>query len=178
MGGSEFGSAVDGRNAYVAISDVLDLVDDHFHSKHPGGLVALRLSDGKQLWRTDINACTEHEGSIQRSPGYKPVVPLYFGCTPAQSAAISVIGGVVFSGSEDGHMRGYAADSGRVLWDVDTARSFYTVNDVAARGGSIDGAGGAVAAGGILLTPSGYNKWREMPGNVLLAYDTEPEPGK
>jgi polyvinyl alcohol dehydrogenase (cytochrome) len=80
----------------------------------------------------------------------------------------------VFSGSEDGHLRAYATDTGKVLWDTDTARSFYTVNELPARGGSIDGSGGPVAIGGILLTPSGYSKWREMPGNVLLAYDVGP----
>ena len=41
---------------------------------------------------------------------------------------MTAIPGVVFSGSADGHLRAYAAGTGKVLWDVDTAREFQTVN--------------------------------------------------
>ncbi|MGH9648256.1 MAG: PQQ-binding-like beta-propeller repeat protein [Bryobacteraceae bacterium] len=54
------------------------------------------------------------------------------GCSPAQSAAVTVIPGVVFSGSLDGHLRAYSTEDGRLLWDFDTVRDFATVNGVKA----------------------------------------------
>ena len=42
---------------------------------------------------------------------------------------------VVFSGSLDGHLRAYSTRDGAVLWDVDTIRSYDTVNGVKASGG-------------------------------------------
>jgi len=75
----------------------------------------------------------------------------------------------VISGSLDGHLRAFATEDGRVLWDVDTAREYTTVNGVTASGGSLDGAG-AVIAGGMLFVNSGYPRFGGMPGNVLLAF--------
>ncbi len=140
--------AADEERLYVPVSDVLR------SPQEAGGLFALRLTDGSKAWQMPAPplACTEGRG-----------------CTGAQSAAISVIPGVVFSGSVDGHLRGYSTTDGRILWDVDTAREFETVNGVKASGGSIDAAG-PVIAGGLLLTNSGYGAWRGKPGNVLLAF--------
>jgi polyvinyl alcohol dehydrogenase (cytochrome) len=78
----------------------------------------------------------------------------------------------VFSGAVDGHLRAFAADDGRVLWDFDTAREFATVNGVPGRGGSLDGAG-PVVAGGMLYTTSGYARNGGMAGNVLLAFGVD-----
>lgn len=169
LGGINWGVASDGRNAYVAVSDHLDYVErDAKLNPHAGGLAAVRLTDGKVLWRVNVSGCAEHEGSLQLE--HPPTdAPPDFGCSPAQSAAVTVIPGVVFSGSEDGHLRAYATDTGRVLWDFDTARDFETVNYVEAHGGSID-AGGPAVVDGIVLTTSGYAEWGEMHGNVLLAF--------
>lgn len=62
-------------------------------------------------------------------------------------------------GSVDGHFRAYSASDGKIVRDVDTIRSYETVNGVPARGGSLDGPGAAIAGG--------------MPGNVLLAFSVE-----
>ena len=40
--------------------------------------------------------------------------------SPAQSAAVTVIPGIVFSGGLDGHLRAYSAEDGHIVWDVDT----------------------------------------------------------
>ena len=72
----------------------------------------------------------------------------------------------------DGHLRGYSAATGEVLWDADTARAFETVNGKAARGGSRDAAGPAVV-NGMVFVNSGYGQWGGMPGNVLLAFSVE-----
>jgi polyvinyl alcohol dehydrogenase (cytochrome) len=79
---------------------------------------------------------------------------------------------VVFSGSVDGHLRAFAAEDGKVLWDFDTAKSYSAVNKVEAKGGSLDGAG-PVIAGGMLFVNSGYPRNGGMPGNVLLAFAPE-----
>ena len=149
LGGIEWGMAADDAHVYVPVSDVLGPPRD------AGGLFALRLGDGRKVWQAPAPAlgCTDGRG-----------------CTGAQSAAISVVPGAVFSGSIDGHLRAYSTADGRILWDYDTAREFETVNRVKATGGSIDAAG-PVVAGGLLLTNSGYGLWRGKPGNVLLAFD-------
>ena len=48
------------------------------------------------------------------------------GCNAAQSAAITVIPGVVFSGSVDGVLRGYSTKDGAIIWEFDTNREFQT----------------------------------------------------
>jgi polyvinyl alcohol dehydrogenase (cytochrome) len=166
LGGSQWGSASDGQNMYVAISDIrmgavadpkspqgYRLITD---PKKGGGLHALDLKTGKIVWSAKPAAC-----DAGRS-----------GCSPAQSAAVSAIPGVVFSGAIDGHLRAYSAASGEVLWDVDTARVFDTVNGKAAHGGSLDVSGAAVVDGMVFVN-SGYGQWGGMPGNVLLAFSVQ-----
>jgi polyvinyl alcohol dehydrogenase (cytochrome) len=172
LGGVEWGSASDGSNFYVAVSDtkftnvspetagaqpslfgpkVAWLLD----GKTGGGLHALKVATGEEAWHTPHPGCND--------------VP---GCGPAQSAAVTAIPGIVFSGGVDGHMRAYSAQDGRIVWDVDTKGEHRTVNGVAARGGSIDGPG-PVVVGGMLYVTSGYGLWGETPGNVLLAYSVD-----
>ena len=98
---------------------------------------------------------------------------LFLACSPAQSAAVSAIPGVVFSGSVDGHLRGYSTATGEILWDTDTAHEFQTVNGQAAQGGSHGGsmdAAGPAVVNGMVFVNSGYGQWGGMPGNVLLAF--------
>jgi polyvinyl alcohol dehydrogenase (cytochrome) len=149
LGGIEWGMAADEERLYVPVSDVLRAPNE------AGGLFAVRIADGQKVWHAPAPALTCTEGR---------------GCTGAQSAAISVIPGAVFSGSVDGHFRAYSTTDGRILLDFDTAREFETVNGVKATGGSIDAAGPAIA-GGLVLTNSGYGQWRGKPGNVLLAFE-------
>ena len=92
-------------------------------------------------------------------------------CSPAQSAAVSAIPGVAFSGSVDGHLRAFAARDGAIVWDFDTVRAYETVNKVPARGGSLNGPGPAIA-GGMLFVNSGYAP-NGIPGNVLLAFSVD-----
>ena len=94
------------------------------------------------------------------------------GCNTAQPAAVSSMPGVVFSGSLDGHFRAYDSSNGRVLLDVNTINEYDTVNDVPARGGSINGPG-ATVAGGMVFVNSGYSTIGFMPGNVLLAFSVD-----
>jgi polyvinyl alcohol dehydrogenase (cytochrome) len=59
--------------------------------------------------------------------------------------------------------------TGAVIWDVDTAREFSTVNDKPAHGGSMDVAGPAIVDG-MLFVNSGYGQWGGMAGNILGAF--------
>lgn len=157
LGGSQWGSGTDGQKLYVAISDVA------FHGLglnltpgKGGGLSALELGTGKILWSAPPVPC----------PRERPR------CSPAQSAAVTVIEGAIFSGSVDGHLRAYSALTGKVLWDFDTQRDFPAVNGKPARGGSLDAGGPAVVAG-MLFVGSGYAQWGGAPGNVLLAFSLD-----
>jgi polyvinyl alcohol dehydrogenase (cytochrome) len=160
MGGVQWGQAVDGRNIYVANSDIgrIMLTYTSFTDADPkrgGGMYAIDLATGKQVWRTSPGAC----GDRAR-------------CSPAQSGAVSAIPGVAFSGSVDGHLRAYATGDGKVVWDFDTAREYESVNGVEAWGGSLDGAGPAIA-GGMLYVNSGYTLGGGMSGNVILAFSVD-----
>jgi polyvinyl alcohol dehydrogenase (cytochrome) len=150
LGGIEWGAAADDDAVYVPISDVIPR-----RGRTAGGLTALRIATGQTLWHAP--APSPDCGDDRRR------------CTAAQSAAATVIPGVVFSGSQDGHLRAYATRDGSLVWDYDTKRSYDTVNGVPARGGSLDTAGPTVA-NGMLFANSGYGKFFGMPGNVLLAF--------
>jgi polyvinyl alcohol dehydrogenase (cytochrome) len=153
-GGVQWGMASDGRNLYAATSDVVRRGAAGYDPKQGGGLTALRIADGKQVWHAAPAPCGDK-----------------MGCSPAQSAAVTVIPGVVFSGSLDGHLRAFSTEDGKVLWDFDTVRDFDTVNRVKASGGGVDGPG-AVVAGGAVYVGSGYQRTGGMGGNVLLAFGT------
>jgi polyvinyl alcohol dehydrogenase (cytochrome) len=158
IGGVQWGMASDGQNVYAAASDAYFFTKDGFRVLSPdqgGGLTALRVAEGTKAWYAAPQSC-----------GSRP------GCSPAQSAALTAIPGMVFSGSMDGHMRAFAAEDGKVLWDFNTGRQFTTVNGVAGKGGAIDGPG-PVIVNGMLFMTSGYGRFGGAPGNVLLAFAPE-----
>jgi polyvinyl alcohol dehydrogenase (cytochrome) len=159
-GGVQWGSATDGTNVYVALADLGRVVvpfslSTDVDPKRGGGMFALRLDTGERVWYTPPVPC----GDRKR-------------CSPAQSAAVSAIPGVAFSGSVDGHLRGYSTADGTVLWDVDTIAPYTTVNGVEGHGGSMDGPG-PVIGGGMLFVASGYAAGGGVPGNVLLAFSVD-----
>ncbi len=147
LGGIEWGGATDQRYGYFPLSD--------FDFENPlagGGLFALNLRNGKQIWRVDP---------------VKPACLGKFGCSAAQMAPPTAIPGVVFSGSLDGHLRAHDARDGSILWDFDTAQEFKTTNGIRAHGGSMNASGPAIVDG-VLYVNTGYTN--AMDGNVLLAF--------
>lgn len=155
LGGSEWGSAADLDRIYVANSDVRFLRDGtrRLDPAAGGGLFALNLSDGKITMEVPPVPCGGRDQ-----------------CSPALSAAVSVVPGVVFSGGVSGFLRAYATDDARLLWEFDTARDYATVNGVSGHGGAIDGPG-PVMVDGMLYVNSGYAQWSGIAGNVLLAFE-------
>ena len=159
-GGVQWGSAADASNVYVALSDLARFPVPNSQATTPdpeagGGMFALNLESGKRVWETPPpRACRTRDR-----------------CSPAQSAAVSGIPGIVFSGSIDGHLRAYSTTDGAIVWDVDTVQTYTTANGVPGKGGSLNVAGPAIS-GGTLIVNSGYVQ-NGMPGNVLLAYSVD-----
>ncbi len=165
-GGVQWGMATDGQRVFAATSDVgrtrqannpYDTRRYILDPKKGGGLTALRVSDGSQLWHLDAAPCPEGAPT---------------GCSPSQPGAVTEIPGVVFATSTNGHITAHSTEDGRILWDFATMREFTTVNGVKARGGSIDGPG-AVVVNGMVFISSGYPRNGGVPGNVLLAFSAE-----
>ncbi len=152
LGGIEWGFATDGAAAVVSVSSAFE--------KGPGeagGVTAVDISDGSILWEAP---------PAQRS------CLLREGCNSAQPGALTLIPGVAFSGSLDGHFRAYDTTTGEVIWEYDTQRQFDTVNEVPGHGGAMNGPG-ATVVGGTVYVSSGYASFGYMPGNVLLAFSVD-----
>ena len=107
----------------------------HFDPKVGGGLFALDLGTGNERW----HAAPAGAGRVA--------------VQSAQSAATTVIPGVVFSGAMDGVMRACATTDGKTIWSFDTVRDYQTVDGVPAR--AAPSIPGPVVAGGC-CSSSGY----------------------
>ena len=117
------------------------------------GIWALDLRTGQKKWVATVAP------TAQRQSG--------------QTAALTVIPGVVFSGGSDGVLRAFATADGKQIWSYDTIRDFTTTNGVAATGGAM-GAPGPTIAGGMVFAGSGYTGLGNgRGGNVLLAFGVE-----
>ncbi len=147
LGGIQWGGAADDSMVFYPRSDW-----DGTKPAAGGGLFALHILTGEIAWS-------------QTPP--RPACLKQDGCSAAQMAPITAIPQAVFSGSMDGHLRAYDAQSGKVIWDFNTAKPFKTVNGAQAHGGSLV-ATGPLVVGGMLYINSGYTN--AMDGNVLLAF--------
>jgi polyvinyl alcohol dehydrogenase (cytochrome) len=150
-GGVLWGLAVDGERVYVP--------NGFFDAKSPdasGGMAAIELGDGHPLWSTPNPPCGDRQS-----------------CKPSHAAAVTAIPGAVFSGTMDGQLYGYSAETGKILWQFNSVQDYSTVNGVKANGGSMSNAG-ATVVGGMLFVHSGYSHHGAViPGNVLLAFAPE-----
>jgi polyvinyl alcohol dehydrogenase (cytochrome) len=152
-GGIEWGSAADHRSLYVPLSGLTAEPENMY-----GSLTALDMKTGAKRWYTPAPtpSCTWGEHA----------------CSHAQAQAVTVIPGVAFSGSMDGHLRAYSTIDGKIVWDFETAKDFATINGVKASGGSLD-QGGATIVNGVVYINSGYAQRIGQPGNVLLAFSVD-----
>jgi polyvinyl alcohol dehydrogenase (cytochrome) len=162
LGGLEWGSTTDGTRAFAPLSDIgfreAGAIGRRELDPEAGSdLFAIDPADGSVAWTARANACRD-----------KPAAS----CSSALSAPAAAVPGAIFSGSLDGHFRAYSTTDGKIMWDFDTARDFQTVNAVAARGGSID-VGGPAIANGVVATTSGIRRWGGLRGNVLLVFSVD-----
>jgi polyvinyl alcohol dehydrogenase (cytochrome) len=159
LGGIHWGMTTDGKRVYAANSDQARAVFVDVNPDRPisPGLYALDLMNGDIDW-----SIPAPDDTCLGRPG----------CFPGNSAAPSMIPGVVFAGGLDGYIRAHSTDDGSVLWEYDTTGEHDTVNGVPGRGGSIDGPG-PVIANGMVYVNSGYGAFGQMPGNVLLAFSAD-----
>lgn len=154
--GVVWGPAADDDNLYAAMTDTK--LDDP--SKGPVGLFAVDIKTGKVAWHTPAPA--------------KPICgwgPEH--CSRQQSAAVALITGAVFSGGADGHMRAYDTKTGKVIWDVDTGKTYKAVNGAEAKGGSFDGSPITIAGGTLYINSGNVTLSTPQPGNALLAFTVD-----
>ena len=164
-GGIQWGSAADAKQVYVALSDIgmVPISDSdvgwavRLDGTVGGGMFALDIESGKRNWHVPPVGCNGRPK-----------------CSPAQSGAVSALPGVVFSGSVDGHLRGYATDTGEVVWDYNADQEYESTNGVKTRGGSFDGPGPTIVDG-MMYVNSGYGFWGGMSGNALIAFSVNGE---
>ncbi len=159
QGGIHFGMAADGTVVYAPVNDMNDTRNGEWldPEKARPGMTAIDAETGQILWsHLQDNVCGEDRKT----------------CDPGISAPVTAIPGAVVAGHLDGFLRIYDKETGSVLWEYDTARSFETVNGVEAFGGSMSGAGPTVAQGH-LISNSGYGLYFHEPGNALLVYSVD-----
>jgi polyvinyl alcohol dehydrogenase (cytochrome) len=182
LGGVEWGMAADDKRLYVAIADTINVMDEIMRPKGvvvfdgdlgppKPGISAVDPATGKVLWNTPAPKAPCHYAG-DRSRDYTKGE-----CIRAQSAAPSVMPGVVFSGALDGWFRAYDTATGKILWAYSTtAQTYDTANGVKGQpGGSIDGLGPTIA-GGMVYIQSGWLGAANTGGNpvnVLLAFSAD-----
>ncbi len=152
VGGIEWGFASDGKRAYVPV------VDMNADMQADGSLHAIDLLNGQAVWQVS--------GLAAECTG-KPAPP----CNNAFTSPATVVGGFVFTGTNDGVLRAFDADTGNQVWTFDTVREYAAVNGRPGYGGSLAAFGGAVVVKDRLYIMSGHDLLNiGLPGNVLLAF--------
>ena len=152
LGGIEHGIALDDTYAYVPIADMSPLLQTAY-----GGIASVELETGKLSWSVQAS----EDSCRDRHPA----------CNNAYMGAPTLLGNVLFAGSNDGYLRAFDNRDGRIIWSFDSARQFTGVNGLQGSGGAINRVGPTVA-NGMLYQTSGYGHLGVgMPGNVLLAFE-------
>ncbi len=156
MGGIHWGMACDGQTLYVPINDQ-GTYPLHKDKAPAPGIYAIDVQTGRLKWaKAEKNRCPNVEWS----------------CGPGITAAITATSDLVLAGALDGMLKIYAAGNGQELWAFDTQQVFSSINKVEARGGTID-SDGPIMVGNQLFVTSGYAKFNELAGNVLLAFSVD-----
>lgn len=161
--GGNLGPAVDDEFLYVPLGfNARNDFESAEGLDSEGGLVALDPGTGRRVWTTVV----PKPANCQKAKSKY--------CSSANQAAATAIPGVVFTGSVDGTMRAFSSIDGALLWSYSSSGSFQTVNGVEAHGGSLGGPGPTVVDG-MVYWGSGYAILGTTPGNVLLAFEAEPD---
>jgi polyvinyl alcohol dehydrogenase (cytochrome) len=153
LGGVMYGGSADDHAVYVSVAD-----GEATAPFAPGGLTALDLQSGRILWHAAPPppiCCWGRED-----------------CSAAQPGATTLIQGVIFSGSLDGHLRAVTTKEGKIIWDYDTAAgAYHAINGVPGHGGSISAYPLIIGNGALYLNSGG--SLLSHPGNVLLTFSVD-----
>ena len=166
LGGVHWGIAADDTHVYVPIADPPFLGD-----RARPGIWALRIDDGTDVWNYAADRGCTPTGFFGRSGTPWPDCPFHY----AFSAAVSIAGDVLLAGALNGRVFAFDRRDGTIRWQFATNRSFDTVNGIGGHGGAIDSPG-VVAVDDLVIVTSGYGMFGQMPGNVLLVFQTAANP--
>ena len=149
-GGIRYGMGTRDDVLYVPSTD--QAIDPSAGESSQPGITALSARDGSVLWATTgADLCAGRPS-----------------CDETMTAPPFVMSEAVFAGSLDGILYGLDRESGKILWQLDTAQSFTTLTGKTTRGGGIAGTAGPTYANGQLFISSGYGQ-AQRPGNALIA---------
>ena len=174
-GGVHWGMSISGEQLLIATADPeRDRAD---YIPRPG-LTALHTSTGAEQWRylaergcdiaeedKPLIGLQNAKADNKSKPTAQDNCSFYYGF----SAAVTTTGSLVFSGALDGKVRAFDIESGKLLWQSETAIAVNASNGIEGHGGAID-VSGPLVADGWLYVQSGYSMFGQMPGNVLFAY--------
>jgi len=144
-----WGSAADHDRVYVGTPSAA------LTEGKEGGFSGIDLKTGKIVWHTESPAQMCGWGAA--------------GCLHKQQAAVTLIPGVAFSGSIDGHLRAYDTATGKILWDFDDVQTWDAVNGVKAFGGNLDGSPQIVSNGTLFLNAGNSALSSPRHGDAVLA---------
>jgi polyvinyl alcohol dehydrogenase (cytochrome) len=155
LGGNHWGIATDSERAFMTIND-----PGGMNGNSRPGLFSYFVGTGEPSWFYEA----QPECNDRRSERLRRCESLYgFSATPLS------VDGAVITGGLDGRLFVFNSSSGELIFQYDTVKDYETVNGVEGYGGSIDSH--SIAAGsGMVFVGSGYGQFRQVPGNVLLAF--------
>lgn len=156
LGGIHWGISTDGKRLFAAINDPIVEGEQNLHP----GIYAVDIKTGKPVWGYDAKPNCDGERATLVSN-----CETRFGF----SAAPLTVDGAVIAGTLGGEVMIFNGETGELLNRIDTIGPVDTINNVEAKGGSIDSHGISAGAGMIFIN-SGYGAFGQTAGNALIAY--------
>lgn len=156
LGGNHWGTAHDGQRVFLPISDP----GSYPNPERFPGVYAFDLTSGEPVW--SYSATPDCANGRQERVGH---CDTRFGF----SAMPLVVDGVLIAGAVDGRLYLFDSASGEVMGIHDTAVPMTGSNGIDGHGGSLD-AHTISAGSGMIFVGSGYNRFSQREGNVLIAY--------
>ena len=155
LGGNHWGIASNFDRAFMTINDPKGM-----NGNSKPGIYSYFVGTGEPSWFYEVQPKCNDE----RSERLRRCESLFgFSATPLS------VDGAVITGGLDGRLFVFNSESGELIYEYDTVRDYETINGVEGYGGSIDSH--SISAGsGMVFVGSGYGQFRQVPGNVLLAF--------
>ena len=150
-GGVDWSHAADHRKLYVAAAS-----REPQAGRDNAVLAAIDIATGALRWR-------------QATP--QPSCAPSSLCEAVRAHAVTVIPGILFSGSLDGQLRAYSTIDGAAVWSFDTARAIPTLNGGAVRGGAL-GRNGPTVVDGMAYIDTVARGARVPAAGLVLAFST------